>query len=57
MINDGDGPLEEETLGVAIHFPIVEAVVPEVIVDSLGGEEEIDIRAVQRNEQLVIPGD
>ena len=57
MINDEDGPLEEETLGVAIHLPIVEAVVTEVIVDGLGGEEEIDIRVVQRREQLVILGD
>ncbi len=23
MINDGDGPLEEETLGVAIHLPLL----------------------------------
>ena len=47
MINDEDGPLEEEILGVAIHLPM----------DSPGGEEEIDIRAVQRKEQLVILGD
>ena len=57
MINDEDGPLEEETPGVAIHLPSVEAVVPEVTDESLGGEEEIDIRAVQRKEQLVILGD
>ena len=43
MINDEDGPLEEETPGVAIHLPSVEAIVPEVTVDSLGGEEEIDV--------------
>lgn len=57
MINDGDGPLEEETPGVAIHLPSAEAVVPEVTMDSLGGEEEIDIQAVQRKEKLVIPRD
>ena len=43
IINDGDGPLEEETPGVEIHLPSAEAIVLEVTVDSLGGEEEIDI--------------
>ena len=57
MINDGDGPLEEETPGVAIHLPSAEAIFPEVTMDSPGGEEEIDIRVVQRKEQLVILGD
>ena len=57
MINDEDGPLEEETPGVEIHLPSAEAIVLEVTVDSPGGKEEIDIRAVQRKEQLVILGD
>ena len=57
MINDEDGPPEEETPGVAIHLPSSEALVPEVTMDSPGGEEEIDIRAFQRKEQLVILGD
>ena len=57
MINDGDGPLDEETSIVAIHLPNVEAIVLEVTVDSPRGEEEINIRAIQRKEQLVIPGD
>ena len=57
MINDEDGPLEEEIPGVAMHLPSAEVVVPEVTMDSPGGEEEIDVRAVQRREQLVIPGD
>ena len=56
MINDGDGPLEEETLAVAIHLPNVEAIVPKVKVDSPRGEEEINIQAVQMKEQLVILG-
>ena len=43
MINDGDGPLEEETPGVAIHLPSAEAVVLEFTVDSLGGEDKIKI--------------
>ena len=43
MINDEDGPLEEETPGVAIHLPSAEAIVPEVTMDTRGGEEEIDI--------------
>ena len=50
MINDEDGPLEEEILDT-------EAVIPEVTMGSPGGEEEIDVRVVQRREQLVIPGD
>ena len=50
MINDEDGPLEEE-------IPGTEAIIPEITMDSPGGEEEIDVRAVQRREQLVIPGD
>ena len=36
MINDEDGPLEEEIQGT-------EAVIPEVTMDSPGGEEEIDV--------------
>ena len=43
MINDEDGALEEETPGVAIHLPSAKAIVLEVTMDSLGGEEEIDI--------------
>ena len=57
MINDGDGPLEEETPVVAIHTHNVEDIILEVTVDSPRGEEEIDVRAVQRREQLVILGD
>ena len=57
MINDEDCPLEEEIPRVAIHLPSAKAIVLEVTMDSPGGEEEIDIRAVQRKEQLVIPGD
>ena len=57
MINDEDGPLEEEILGVSIHLPSAEAAVPEVTMDSLEGEKEIDIQAVQRKEKLVILGD
>ena len=43
MINDGDGPLEKETPAVAIHLPNAEAIVPEVTVNSVVGEEEINI--------------
>ena len=57
MINDENGPLEEETPAEVIHPPNVEAIVPKVTVDSPGGEEEIDIRGVQRKEKLVILGD
>ena len=54
VINDGDGPLEEEAPTVAIHLPNVEAIIPEVTVDCPRGEEEIDIQVVQKKEQLVI---
>ena len=57
MINDGDGPLEEEIVGVAVHLPSAKAIVPKVTMDSPRGEEEIDIGVVQRKEQLVILGD
>ena len=57
MMKVGDGPLKEEDPIVVIHLPNVQAIVPEVTVDSLGGEEEIDIQAVQRKEKLVILGD
>ena len=57
MINDGDGPLEEETLGEAVHLPSDKAKFLEVTVYSPWGEEEIEIWAVQRKEQLVILGD
>jgi len=50
MINDEDGQLEEETPGVAIHLLSAKAIVSKVTIDSPGGEEEIDIRIVERKE-------
>ena len=45
-----DGPLEEDDTIVVIHIPNVEVVILEVTMDSLGGEEEINIQAIQKKE-------
>ena len=45
---------EEEAPTVAIQIPNIEVTAPKVTMDSPGGEEEINIQAVQRKEQLVI---
>ena len=57
MMKAETSPLEKEATAAEIHIPNLEAEVPEVTTDSPGGEEEIDIQAVQRKELLVIPGD
>ena len=49
--------VDEEATAAKICIPNPEVDVLEVTMDSLGGEEDIKIQAIQRKEQLVILGD